>query len=221
MRAKVDERQRLEDAECAEEMLQRVAENYCGLFRFIYSSIQTWVDADDPTNDYDDGMLGETTNDPINMRSLKMRARSAADKLLGAFPDAFAQAIFTAAASACPRLLERYGQRRFRRVLLSMMASCMHGMRISADKFGHWNSGDSELPLVGATATAVTTTTAAAASATVSASHDRLRGRRRRKKGLPLKKMSPRSRVRRVKQEASAASMKKNYKLKSSASASA
>ena len=70
-------------------MLTRLASTYLSLFRKTCFNIEYFVRADDPNNDFDDGLLPEALAKEPNqsIRAMSHRARRVCDKVVGAFPD--------------------------------------------------------------------------------------------------------------------------------------
>jgi hypothetical protein len=138
----INQRQTTED-----KLLDRVAATYLHLFRKTCFNIEYFVNSDDPTNDFDDGLLPDPMErEPINsIRAMSFHARHVCDKVVGAFPDAFAQIIVSSLQRAAPRVVDDFGHDRLKECCSDVMNVMINGMRQSKTNVGHWPARQSPM----------------------------------------------------------------------------
>lgn len=119
-------------------LLERLSENYLNLFRRTMFNVESFCAADDPTDDFDDGLLPPAVRRGAIFRAMSFRARHTCDRVLGAFPDAFAQATVRAVHRAAPRVVDSFGIERLRMCASDIMNVCINGMRETKTRTDHW-----------------------------------------------------------------------------------
>ena len=121
-------------------ILDRMASSYLSLFRKTCFNIEYFVTSDDPTNNFDDGLLPDPLDqEPVNsIRALSFRGRHVCDKVVGAFPDALAQIVVASLQRAAPRVVDDFGHERLKECASDVMSVCINGMRTSKTKLAHW-----------------------------------------------------------------------------------
>lgn len=121
-------------------MLTRLASTYLSLFRKTCFNIEYFVQADDPNNDFDDGLLPEALAKEPNqsIRAMSHRARRVCDKVVGAFPDALAQVVTSSLHCAAPRAVDDFGFDRLKECCSDVMSVLINGMRESKTRVEHW-----------------------------------------------------------------------------------
>ena len=119
-------------------LLERLSENYLSLFRRTMFNIEAFCAADDPTDNFDDGLLPPAVSQGTIFRAMSFRSRHTCDRVLDAFPDAFAQATVRAVHRAAPRVVESFGIERLRMCAVDILNVCINGMRETKTNTGHW-----------------------------------------------------------------------------------
>ena len=120
-------------------MMDRIAENYVSLFQKIRSDAQALVENDDPLDDMDDGMFPEDMSIfKMEQKQLDVRARVACDQLIGAIPDAIAQALYEAFCKSSRKMVDRFTSENLKRTLYDVCSVMISGMRPTVPNVKHW-----------------------------------------------------------------------------------
>jgi len=133
-------------------MLDRLSKNYLNLFRKTCLNIEHFVYFDDRSkkgSGYDDGLLPDTLKmEPSNsICAMSYRARRVCDKVIGAFPDAFAQVVAKSLQRAAPRTIEDFGLDRLNVCCSDIMNVMVNGMRETKARVQHWPTPQNPLAL--------------------------------------------------------------------------
>ena len=120
-------------------VIERLSENYLSLFRKTMYNIEAFCKADKSTDELGDGLLPKAVRKGVTLRAMSFRGRRACDRILGAFPDAFAQTTVRAVHRAAPRIVESFGIERLRACASDVMNVCINGMRETKTHTGHWS----------------------------------------------------------------------------------
>ena len=116
-----------------------VFQNYVSLFQKVNSDIQSLVENDDPLDDMDDGMFPEDMSIfKMEQRQKSVRARVACDQLIGAIPDAIAQALHDAFCKSSKKMVDRFTSENMKKTLYDVCSVLISGMRPTIAHVKHW-----------------------------------------------------------------------------------